>query len=33
MENLTNDSVVPIMRETDFEMELFVMDFQECQNT
>ena len=32
MENLTNDSVVPIMRETDFEMELFVMGFQECKN-
>ena len=32
MENLTNDSVVPIMHETDFEMELFVMGFQECKN-
>ena len=32
MENLTNDLVVPIMRETDFEMELFAMGFQECKN-
>ena len=32
MENLTNDPVVPIMHETDFEMELFVMGFQECKN-
>ena len=32
MENLTIDLVVPIMRETDFEIELFVMGFQECKN-
>ena len=34
MENLTNDLVVPIIiRETDFEMDLFVMGFQEFKNT
>ena len=32
MENLTNDLVVPIIRETDFEMDLFVMGFQEYTN-
>ena len=33
IENLTNDSVVPIIRETDFEMDLSVMSFQEYKNT
>ena len=33
MENLANDLVVPIIRETDFEMDLFVMGFQEFKNT
>ena len=32
IENLTNDSVVPIIRETDFEMDLSVMSFQEHKN-
>ena len=32
IENLTNDSVVPIIRETDFEMDLSVMGFQEYKN-
>ena len=32
IENLTNDSVVPIIRETDFEMDLSVMGFQENKN-
>ena len=32
IENLTNDSVVPIIRETDFEMNLSVMGFQEYKN-
>ena len=32
IENLTNDSVVPIICETDLEMDLFVMGFQECKN-
>ena len=32
MENLTNDSVVPIICETDLEMDLFVMGFQEYKN-
>ena len=33
MKNLTNDLVVPIIRETDFEMDLLVMGFQEFKNT
>ena len=33
MVNLTNDLVVPIIRETDFEMDLLVMGFQEFKNT
>ena len=32
MVNLTNDLVVPIIRETDFEMDLFVMGFLEYTN-
>ena len=32
IQNLTNDSVVPIIRETDFEMDLSVMGFQENKN-
>ena len=32
IENLTNDSVVPIIREADFEMDLFVLGFQEYKN-
>ena len=32
MVNLTNDLVVPLIRETDFEMDLFVMGFQEYTN-
>ena len=32
MVNLTNDLVVPIIHETDFEMDLFVMGFQEYKN-
>ena len=32
MVNLTNDLVVPIIRETDFEIHLFVMGFQEYTN-
>ena len=33
MGNLTNDLVVPTIRATDFEMDLFVMGFQEYKNT
>ena len=32
MGNLTNDLVVPTIRTTDFEMDLFVMGFQEYKN-
>ena len=32
MENLTNDSVIPIIREKDFEMESFVMGFHNYKN-
>ena len=33
IKNLTNDSVVPIICETDLEMDLFVMGFQEYKNS
>ena len=33
MENLTNDSVIPIICEKDFKTELLVMGFHEFQNT
>ena len=32
MENLTNDSVIPIIPEKEFEMESFVMSSQEYKN-
>ena len=32
IENLTNDSVIPIIHEKDFEMESFVMGFHEYKN-